>query len=333
MAHEISHVSGRAEMFYAGEVPWHRLGTKVDHLLTGAEALTAAGLDWTVEQRPMFFRPRSGDSVVEVPDRVANVRSDFGTYLGTVGKTFTPIQNDTLFEFADALLAEGAKFETAGALRDGRRIWALARIGADVAIGDGDQVQRYMCLCNGHDGSLAFRAFLTPIRVVCANTLSASMPSRFGQGHEAVSIRHTSNAMNAVKEAQKVLGLVTASYDKLADCYRRLRAFDCTAREATDYFAALFPIDETTPQRKKRTAERQSDLLTYMNRGRGADLGRGTWWAAYNAVTEQLSHQKRFTGKNDAARLENRMQQLVLGGPAKQIGARALALALDGTGN
>ena len=333
MAHEISTASGRAEMFYAGETPWHRLGTKVDHLLTGAEALVTAGLDWTVEQRPTFYRPRANDSVVQVPDRMVNVRSDTGTYLGTVGNGFTPIQNSVLFDFADALVQAGAKFETAGALRDGKRIWALARLGEDAEIGEGDMVKRYLCLSNGHDGTMAFRAFRTPIRVVCANTLQAAMPGRFGKGHDAISIRHTSNALNAVDEAREVLRLAVESYDTLINAYRRLRVHDVSESKASDYFAALFPVDESTPKRKGRGEDRLKVLTRNMHEGRGADLGRGTWWSAYNAVTEHLSHQRRFTGKNDEARLDNRMQQLVLGGPANSVGARALDLALAATGN
>jgi phage/plasmid-like protein (TIGR03299 family) len=318
-------------MFYAGTVPWHRLGTRVEEAVTGAEAIKLAGLDWKVEQRPLLCDLRADGAVpTEIPDRVANVRSDTGTYLGTVGKTYCPVQNRVLFDFADALLQEGARFETAGALKDGRRVWALARLGENIKVGEGDQIERYLCLANGHDGSLAFRVFLTGTRVVCANTLRAAMPNRFGKGHQAISLRHTTNVMQAVKEARKVLGIVTEQYGRVAELWRKLRGVTASEGAVSDYFAHLFPVDDKTERTEKRTKERIADLEWNFRRGRGAERAGQTWWGAYNAVTEHLSHQKRYTGRDNNARLENRMQQLMLDGTAASLDTRALDLALRG---
>lgn len=329
MAHIISNESGRSEMFYAGTAPWHRLGTRVDQAVSGAEAIQLAGLDWDVVQRPIYM---AGDAIVgtddarpmtKITDRVANVRSDTGTYLGTVGHGYVPIQNRVLFDFADALLQAGAKFETAGALNKGKRVWALARLDGDVEVGDGDAVERYLCMANGHDGTMAGRIFATGIRVVCNNTLRAAM----SQSARMVSLRHTSNVMDRVDDARKTLGLVAKRFDGMADTWRMLRRAKAGDGAVERYFADLFPIDDTNDRTRKRTTAVVRDLMANFHEGRGADVAGRSWWGAYNAVTEYLSHQKKYTGKTDAARSENRFRQLVMDGNASSIDARALSMA------
>ena len=127
MSHEISNVSGRNEMFYVGEKPWHGLGVSVEKHARAAEAISLAGLDWDVYQRPLFMPDQ-----VKVPDRVANVRLDKDKkdfYLGTVGTTYKLIQNRDAFTFFDEVVGQGqAIYHTAGAIKDGRRVWILAKL-------------------------------------------------------------------------------------------------------------------------------------------------------------------------------------------------------------
>jgi phage/plasmid-like protein (TIGR03299 family) len=164
MAHEIATTAdGRAAMFYTGEPPWHGLGTRLDNPATAAEAITAAGLDFTVE----LTRLTTIDGI-PVPQRVAVVRSDTQDVLGVVSPAYVPVQNRQAFGFLDAIAAEGGiRYHTAGALRRGERVWLLGKLPGEIRVKDSDDVtEKYLLLSNSHDGSSALRVYFTPVRVV-----------------------------------------------------------------------------------------------------------------------------------------------------------------------
>lgn len=154
MAHNLSLNNGKAEMMYYGELPWHGLGTAVDHVATSHEALEAAHLHWQVEKVPLFVHD---DGVAaQLPNDVAIRRQDTKEILGVVGEGFRPIQNREAFGILDALVGEhAAMFHTAGALGRGEKVWALVKLPGELVIAPQDTLDNYLLLANGHTGTLA----------------------------------------------------------------------------------------------------------------------------------------------------------------------------------
>src|SRR5258705_5839551 len=176
MAHQISEVSGRPEIAYARETPWHGLGVKVDGLQTAAAMLRHAGLEWSVSLQPVCRQDGR-----EVEGWRFTVREDRDVVLGVVTEHYAPIQNSQAAEVMDALVTEGgAHVEVAGALEAGQRCWMLAHIPADFEVTAGDAVHPYVLLARGHDGKHGLCAKLAPIPVVCRNTLTAALRRKPG---------------------------------------------------------------------------------------------------------------------------------------------------------
>ena len=162
-------------MFSAVETPWHRIGKVTEDALTSAEAITEAELDWEVELRGLYTDEvflGGHKKIMEVPDAFATVRNSDNKVLGVVGNRYTPIQNIECFDFLDTVLDDSsARYETAGSLYGGKIVWMLVNLGKDIVVGE-DRTVPYLLLTNSHDGSTAIKGMTTPIRVVCANTLS-----------------------------------------------------------------------------------------------------------------------------------------------------------------
>ena len=132
-------------MFYAGrEKPWHGLGTQVDEAPTSADALRLAGLDWKVERKPIQV---CGGRKVD--NFFANVRSSDGAVLGVVSDRYQVVQNAEAFAFTDALIEGEVRYETAGSLMGGRKIWLLAKLPDREIVGD--KTEPYLCFSNTHD--------------------------------------------------------------------------------------------------------------------------------------------------------------------------------------
>ena len=156
-------------MFYTREKPWHGLGTQVMEAPTSAAALSLAGLDWRVIQKPLLTYDE-----IPVPGFKANLRDSDNQVLGVVTDRYKVVQNEDAFAFTDSLLGEGVTYETAGSLQNGRRTWILAKLPQRYII-SGDEITPYLVFMNSHDGSGAIKAAMTPIRVVCMNTLNLAL--------------------------------------------------------------------------------------------------------------------------------------------------------------
>ena len=164
-------------MFYVRETPWHGLGTKVNEAPDSRTALTAAGLDWEVLQEPIHMadgKPIGGYKV--------NVRNTDRRVLGVVSDRYKIVQNREAFAFTDALLGEGVRYETAGSLQEGKKVWLLAKLPHEYII-SGDRISPYLVFFNSHDGSGAIKAALTPIRVVCQNVIRHFLSPFFIPNH------------------------------------------------------------------------------------------------------------------------------------------------------
>ena len=192
-------------MFYTRTAPWHNMGTRVDEALTSKDALIYAGLDWQVLQEPVYTSAGELVSGYKV-----NVRDIDRNILGVVSDRYKIVQNEEAFSFTDALLGEGVKYETAGSIANGKIVWMLAKMPQRYII-SGDAIEPYLVFSNTHDGSGAIRVAMTPIRVVCQNTLNLALRG----AQRSWSARHTSNVLNRLDEARETLQLANAYMSQL----------------------------------------------------------------------------------------------------------------------
>jgi len=296
MSHNLNIVNGVPSMMYVGETPWHALGTKLDKPATASEALQAAHLNFQVEKMPLRIPVHN----IPVPDHFATVRTDTMQVLGIVGSRYKPIQNHDAFNTFDALVGEGqAIYHTAGALGKGERIWILARLPDYIRINQHDIVESFLLLTNTHDGSSAVTVKLTPIRVVCENTLSVAL-----QGTEQeVHIRHTTNAEEKLKQAHEILGLSNRLIEILSQYYIGMSKKMINSTMFSQYLNQIFPEPIFTLHHK-RTKEIHEKIVELSEVGVGAELTHGTLWGAYNSVTEYVDH-VRLKSKSSSLRLKS----------------------------
>ncbi len=335
MAHLISQASGKAEAFFALKPAWHGLGTVLDHAPDSATAIEAAGLNWTVDQVPLVARKTiatpEGDVVrdIEAPEHLANVRSDTGAILGIVGDGYKVIQNVEAFQFLDSLLQDGIlKYESAGALKDGRIVWMLGRLPSVDTIAQGDDVYRYVLLTMAHDGTGAIRGLPTATRVVCWNTLSAALRS----GKESiVTIRHSGDIASKMRQARFMLSQYDQQFTEHAAACRHLAGKRYTSSELETYLEKLFPSVAVEGRAKTIRDNDVSSVRVNLESPRQRVGGiAGTWWSALNAVTELIDHGSTTRGATQRDKDENRMMASIgLHGRAAQFKESALELALE----
>ena len=202
-------------MFYTREKPWHGLGTGIAEAPNSADALRLAGLDWKVVQEPVYT-----DAGKEIPGYKANVRDTDRRVLGVVTDRYRVVQNREAFAFTDALLGSGVRYETAGALQEGRKVWLLARLPHEYII-SGERISPYLVFSNTHDGSGAVRVAVTPVRVVCNNTLNLALRT----AKRGWSMIHTGDIRGKIQEAEDALFMQMKNINKLREDIGR-RYFD-----------------------------------------------------------------------------------------------------------
>ena len=237
-------------MFYVRVAPWHGLGICVEEALDSREALEQSGLDWTVEQRPIM-----ADYNI-IPGYKANVRQSDGKVLGVVTDRYKVIQNHEAFAFTDALLGEGVKYETAGSLQEGRKIWILARL-PDKYIIEGEQIDPYLVFSSSHDGSGAIKVCMTPIRVVCQNTLNLALSS----ARRMWSTIHVGDLAAKMDEAHNTLLLAEKYMGKLGTEISRLSKIKLSDHKVMEYIDLLLPMDaQPTELHRKNIARVREDM-------------------------------------------------------------------------
>jgi phage/plasmid-like protein (TIGR03299 family) len=302
MSHELSvNVNGKVEMMYVGEKPWHGIGTELPSLATAAEAIEAASLNWRVSQEPV--RTSAG---IELTDKRINFREDSGAPLGVVGTQYQILQNAQAFEFLDSVTQDprGPKYETAGALWGGRKIWALARMPESFDVRKGDEVVPYILLCNSHDGSSAIRIQETPIRVVCQNTLNMAIWDAKNDRKKA-HVRHSGDVMLKVQKVQDLLGMVRHNFEQTFEVYQALAKVEPTKEQIETVLKLLIP--DTKSNRATLQRERVRQLAEV-----GLGNGKGSAWDLYNGLTELEDH---VTGRqsDDADAADRRLNSVWFG--------------------
>ena len=221
-------------MFYVREKPWHGLGTEVSEAPASLDALVYAGLDWRVEQKEVYT-----EDGTPIPGYKVNVRSTDHAALGIVSDRYKVVQNEDAFQFTDDLLGEGVTYETAGALQGGRKVWLLARMPQRYVIA-GDEITPYMVFMNSHDGSSGVKVAMTPIRVVCQNTLNLALDS----AKRIWAAKHTENILNRIHGARETLLLAEAYMGELGRGIDELSRIKLSDRKAMELMQEFFPVTE-----------------------------------------------------------------------------------------
>lgn len=312
MAHEIEFVNGVAQMAYAGDVPWHGLGKEVPNDLTPLQMLDAAGLNWTVSKEPAFVIVN--DEAVEI-DRSALVRNTDNKIIDIVSNDWNPVQNLEAFEFFNDFIGAGEmEMHTAGSLKGGQIVWALAKVNDSFELFKGDRIDSYLLFSNFHRYGFSTDVRFTPIRVVCNNTLTLSLNSAV---ERMVKISHRKQF-----EADNVKMMLGIAKDKLIQ-YKEMAAYlgSKMYKEETlvEYFQRVFPVNGSEP--KKDMSRNASRALSVVHAQPGAEYAEGSWWQAYNAVSYMTDH---LIGRSADSRLSSAWY-----GGNKVVKTKALELAVE----
>lgn len=271
-----------AETMYDRTKAWEGLGTDVQGAANSADALKLAGLDWNVEQRPVFL----GNSTSPIPNYKANVRDKDNKVLGIVTDRYQIVQNTEAFSFTDALIGGDVRYETAGSLKGGKRIWLLAKMPtARVA---GDDVDPYLCFTNTHDGSGSVKVCVTPVRIWCMNTLNLALRT----AKRSWSMKHVGALELKLSEARMTLELADRYMLALDDEANKLANVTVTDEKLEQILNEMFPLKEDSTERQKDTVKAAKDeiMIAYFM----PDIAkfRGTAWGVVNAVADMVDHSK-----------------------------------------
>lgn len=299
-----------------------RTARNLNRLATAAEAMTAAGLAWTVGKVPIYTDGAASDEVVQVPDYFGIKRSDTGSVLGIVGKQFEPLQNNEAFSFFDeAIGKEQAVFETAGSLGKGETVWILAKLPGDFLVGKQDKLEQYLLLANGHASNLRVTVGFTTVRVVCQNTLNLAM----GRGG-MFRMRHGSGIADDVRDVGKLIAKARRAFDDAKTAFERLLAKPMSDEASRLFFSCVYADAVRAANERKEQAKVIDVLSELRQNGPGADMPgvRGSLWGDLNAVTH---YEDWITRTRQST---NRLNRALLGsGASIKQGAFDLALQVE----
>jgi phage/plasmid-like protein (TIGR03299 family) len=312
MPHEIESIA------FAGQTPWHGLGTRLseEELYDWPRVCEKAGLNWDVELTPLV----TADTQAAVAHKAVRRTTD-GRILGVVGPRYAPLQNSQAFAwFQPFLNAREAALHTAGALRQGSRVWVLAKLNRDpLVIAQGDEVEKFILLSHGHDGSLAVRVGFSPVRVLCSNTLALAHRS---DASKLIRLKHTRDVLENLTNVREIVDAANAEFVASAEQYRLLARRDINQADLRKYVRRVLKVDDRE-EISTRTAIQIEQIIRLFETGRGNDLAsiRGTYWAAYNGVSEWLGYER---GRSPQSRLDS-----LWFGDSAVANRRALEIALE----
>lgn len=288
----------RHAFFTVREKAWHNLGVILSDYPSKDEAILAAGLDFEVAKAPVLFD--NGSKINTLSRKFTTYRTDTGVGLGVVGEFYTPIQNKDAFKFFDIVVGEGeALYETAGQLGNGETVFITAKLPGHMIIRGKDVVDQYLFLANYHDGiGGSLVAALTPIRVVCNNTLTAALKNNSMK----IKIHHRANFEQAMVEARKVITVVNSLAEELNDVYNlmaRKTIVDSELRQMVLKSIAspgeLNRMVKDEELAKTITADVDKIMeYNFTSPDQQLDTTRGTAWGAYNAITGYYQNVKKW---------------------------------------
>jgi len=323
MAHNIhlNEQTGKHSFFSVKEKAWHGLGQVVQDYPTSREAITFAGLDYTVEKRKLFtMNSKNENPEIEVSDFYATVRTDTDDILGVVGKNYEVMQNADAFSFFDAIVGgdDGIQYETAGALGKGERIFITAKLPGYIKVGSDDLIEKYLFLTTSHDGFGSIMAAFTPVRIVCNNTLNAA----FRNCSNAIKIRHTFNAKQRLEEAHKVMGISYRLSEYLEAGFNQWSKVRITDKQVMKLIQlAMVPNKEVLKNLNEGLLDEISTCYKNMcdsvyeyamsSPGQQTETTKGTLFGAYNSVTGYFQNLRNYKSG------EAKIKSLLFGGTAQ----------------
>ncbi len=270
-------------MFYVREAPWHGLGTRVEDAPTSADALKMAGLDWDVVQEKV-----STADGQEVADCFANIRSSDRRVLGVVSGRYRIVQNREAFAFTDELLGKGVRYETAGSLKEGRKVWILARLPKQYRLAE-DRVAPYLVFSNSHDGSGSIKVAMTPVRMVCQNTLNFALDN----ASRIWCANHTGDMGAKMEDARMTLFMAENYMNELSKAARKLDRKRVSDAAVEEYIKLLLPIAADATETTERNVRKLRDDLRkrYYNAPDLSGVGKNGY-RFVNAVSDFATHAK-----------------------------------------
>jgi len=317
MAHELMNDNA---MFYVGKTPWHGLGKKLEIEPSTEEALKLAGLDWKVYKTetyikltdnsklsPRYFNYFNTKDAYHSTDYCCTYRLEHDVakdkpspvILGHVSKKYEVLQNIEAFQpFDEVLLDNGYTYETAGAVKDGQKIWILAKAPDQLTVGD-DAIDKYVLLFNSHNGSTGVTMKPTMVRVVCNNTLEYALNSQSDKG---ISLRHTTGVKERLDTMTHALETCDGDVEAAINIMRLMNEAEVNREVMDTYFQAVFPMLENrdtvayNPVTKRKIpnfAKPQYEKLAHNFKYGKGNKGK-TMWDAYNAITEYVDHNKNY---------------------------------------
>lgn len=289
MAHEI-------ESFASLREPaWHGLGTVFQDEVTTAEMLQTANLsNWNVRLEDVVIPDTlSSDKSYQYVIRNNPFVENQKDVLGIVGERYVPLQNEDLFTFGDAILDGGGRWETAGSLKNGRVVFGSLALERETVLdpnGVADVVKTYLLVNTSHDGSVAIQASVTPVRVVCANTLAVALQrTRKKNGvKQSFKIRHTQSADGKVQQAREALQVANAYMDEFSLMAKAMIEKEITAQQFNDIVLAAYPKPDETKKGALTKWENKIDVINDIYTGEFNGMIAGSAWGAWNAMTERL---------------------------------------------
>lgn len=327
--------------FSVKEKAWHGLGTIVDAYPTSTQAIQFAGLNYTVEKRPLFTYdnpnhyadPEAVNKIagVAVPDYCATFRTDSQDVLGVVGKDYEVVQNADAFTFFDSIVGgDGIMYETAGALGKGERIFITAKLPQYIKVAKDDLIEQYLFLTTSHDGLGSITAAFTPIRIVCNNTLNAAMHNH----SNAIKLRHSANVKDRLAQAHQVMGMSYKFSEQLEGIFNKWAATPITDAAVKQLIQrAMVPSKEVLNNILTGKLDELSTQFNNMvdtvyqygmsNPSQQTDSTRGTVFGAYNAITGYFQNVRKY--RDD----ESKMKSILFGGVAQQRSQAAFNLCND----
>ena len=304
MAHELESVNGQTAFASLREPAWHGLGTVFEEEVSTKKMLELAHLDnWNVRledvEVPKGFASDKSYSFV-VRDNPFEDKKDI---LGVVGERYVPLQNEDLFDFGDLMLDGGGRWETAGSIKGGRQVFGSLALERETILdpsGVSDKVNTYLLINTSHDGSVAIQASITPVRVVCANTLNLALGQRGRHGSikQSFKIRHTATASGKVQQAREALGLANAYMDKFDEMANAMIQKEITKAKFDELIMLAYPKPEKDAKGAVKKWETKIDTLQAIYQSATTNMIAGTAWGAFNALTERLDWHRTGRGGN-----------------------------------
>jgi phage/plasmid-like protein (TIGR03299 family) len=327
MAHELETVNGQTAFASLREPAWHGLGTVFTEEVSTAEMLKLAHLDnWNVRLEDVAIPEGfASDRSFSFVTRTNPFNSEQNDVLGVVGERYVPLQNEDLFDFGDLMLDGGGRWETAGSIKGGRQVFGSLALERETVLdpnGVSDKVNTYLLINTSHDGSVAIQASITPVRVVCANTLNLALK---GKAKQSFKIRHTSTASGKVAQAREALGLANLYMNEFDKMAQEMISKEINKAKFDEIVALAYPAPEKDAKGSFKKYNDKIDLIQSIYVGEYNNTIAGTAWGAFNALTERLDWYRSGRGGDNESILaaasgfdpvttaeKNRLLQLVL---------------------